>query len=116
MLLCSFIQEIERVLGSNYIPNEQDVLHSFVRTTGIIETGFEVGGFTYRYNNYCKGIFTCILIIILTTRIFDVGGVRSERRKWLSCFDNTKAVLFVASLDGYDMTLFEDGTTVSQVY
>ena len=48
-------------------------------------------------------------------RLVDVGGQRSERRKWIQCFDDVKAVLFVAALSGYDMTLFEDGTTVSVI-
>ncbi len=49
-------------------------------------------------------------------RVVDVGGQRSERRKWISCFDDVRAVLFVCALSGYDMTLFEDGKTVSKVY
>ena len=47
----------------------------------------------------------------ITYQIFDVGGQRSERRKWLHCFDDVKAVLFIAALSEYDMTLTEDGTT-----
>ena len=42
-----------------------------------------------------------------------MGGQRSERRKWIQCFDDVRAVLFVCALSGYDMTLFEDGKTVS---
>eukprot|EP00057_Strongylocentrotus_purpuratus_P033122 XP_790271.3 PREDICTED: guanine nucleotide-binding protein G(o) subunit alpha [Strongylocentrotus purpuratus] len=42
------------------------------------------------------------------TRLYDVGGQRSERRKWIQCFDDVKALLFVAALSGYDMVLFED--------
>jgi len=47
----------------------------------------------------------------ITFQLCDVGGQRSERQKWLHCFDDVKAVLFVAVLSGYNMTLTEDGTT-----
>ena len=39
--------------------------------------------------------------------MYDVGGQRSERRKWLDCFDNVDAVLFVAALSEYDQKLAE---------
>jgi hypothetical protein len=31
--------------------------------------------------------------------IVDVGGQRSERRKWLHCFENVTAVLYFVALD-----------------
>lgn len=40
--------------------------------------------------------------------MLDVGGQRSERRKWIHCFDCVTAVLFCASLNEYDQTLRED--------
>ena len=86
-----YFQRIEKILDPSYTPNEQDVLRSRVQTTGIVETSFKSGSITYR--------------------LTDVGGQRSERRKWLHCFDDVKAVLFVASLNEYNMTLIEDGTT-----
>ena len=86
-----YFQRMDEILRSSYIPTQQDVLQSCIHTTGIVETGF------MRHN--------------VTYKLFDVGGQRSERRKWLHCFDDVKAVLFVASLSGYDMTLTEDGTT-----
>lgn len=35
----------------------------------------------------------------------DVGGQRSERRKWINCFENVTSLLFVTSLSDYDLTM-----------
>ena len=43
--------------------------------------------------------------------MYDVGGQRNERKKWIHCFDNVTAVIFVAALSEYDQNLFEDATT-----
>ena len=45
--------------------------------------------------------------------MIDVGGQRSERKKWLRCFDSIQAVIFIASLAEYDQVLAEDGLTAA---
>jgi guanine nucleotide-binding protein G(i) subunit alpha len=40
--------------------------------------------------------------------MFDVGGQRSERKKWIHCFENVTAVIFLAALSEYDQVLVED--------
>lgn len=40
--------------------------------------------------------------------MFDVGGQRSERKKWIHVFDNVQVVLFLVAISGYDHVLIED--------
>jgi len=47
--------------------------------------------------------------------IFDVGGQQSERKKWIHCFENVTAVIFVASLSCYDELMFEDDTVNAMI-
>jgi len=79
---------IERISAPNYIPDQNDCLRCRARTTGIIETQFEVKNLEFR--------------------LVDVGGQRSERKKWLSQFQDVMALLFCVSLSEYDLTLWED--------
>jgi len=86
-----FFDKIKEVASQDYIPSQQDVLRSRVRTTGIVENEFEID------NNKFK--------------MFDVGGQRNERKKWIHCFENVTAVLFVAAISEYDQVLYEDENT-----
>ena len=42
----------------------------------------------------------------------DVGGQKSERRKWIHCFQDVTSILFLVSLSGYDQCLVEDRDAV----
>ena len=44
--------------------------------------------------------------------MFDVGGQRSERKKWIHCFENVTALVFLVSLSEYDQMLYEDESVV----
>ena len=37
----------------------------------------------------------------------DVGGQRSERRKWIHCFEKVTSVMFLVAINEYDQVLFE---------
>ncbi|KAK3685400.1 guanine nucleotide binding protein, alpha subunit [Podospora appendiculata] len=83
-----FCEDLDRIWDSTYIPTDQDLLRSRLRTTGITETVFDLGQLTYR--------------------MFDVGGQRSERKKWIHCFENVNCLLFLVAISGYDQCLVED--------
>ena len=40
--------------------------------------------------------------------MFDVGGARSERRKWIHCFEGVTAIIFIVAMSEYDLSLVED--------
>jgi len=44
-------------------------------------------------------------------RLVDVGGQRSERKKWMHCFQDVTAVIFCVAMSEYDLKLYEDDTT-----
>uniref|UniRef100_A0AAV2LYB5 Uncharacterized protein n=1 Tax=Knipowitschia caucasica TaxID=637954 RepID=A0AAV2LYB5_KNICA len=83
-----YLNELDRIRKPDYMPTEQDVLRSRVKTTGIIEEQFS-----------CKE---------LHFRMFDVGGQRSERKKWIHCFEGVTCIIFCGALSAYDMVLVED--------
>ena len=92
LTVISYFNNIDRLFAPDYLPNDQDVLRSRLRTTGITETLFELGQLNYH--------------------MFDVGGQRSERKKWVHCFEGVHCLMFVAALSGYDQCLVEDKTAV----
>jgi GTPase SAR1 family protein len=87
----SFLERIPEVLNPGYVTTLQDVFLSRVRTSGIVESTFRVAS--------------------NLVRIVDVGGQRTERKKWIHCFKNVTAVLFVADMTAYNSLLEEDGQT-----
>lgn len=42
--------------------------------------------------------------------MFDVGGQRDERRKWIQCFNDVTAIIFVCACSSYNLVLWEDAT------
>lgn len=42
----------------------------------------------------------------------DVGGQRSERRKWIHCFENITSIIYLAAISEYDQVLYENENDV----
>ncbi|XP_076448096.1 guanine nucleotide-binding protein G(i) subunit alpha-like [Babylonia areolata] len=83
-----YLNALDRITAPSYVPTEQDVLRTRVKTTGIVETHF-----TFKDLHF---------------KMFDVGGQRSERKKWIHCFEGVTAIIFIVAMSEYDLTLAED--------
>lgn len=83
-----FLNSLERISQTNYRPTPQDVLRTRVKTTGIVETHFNLKGLNFK--------------------LVDIGGQRSERKKWIHCFEGVTAIIFLVALSEYDLSLAED--------
>jgi len=77
-----------RFAEEDFEPTEEDRIMARVRTTGIVTTNFQEGAIHFS--------------------VVDVAGQRSERKKWIHCFDDVKCLVFVVSLAGYNQVMFED--------
>lgn len=51
----------------------------------------------------------------LSHSMFDVGGQRSERKKWIHCFENVTSIIFCVALSEYDQVLLEESNQVRYV-
>ena len=49
LYVTSYLESLDRISQPGYIPSEQDVLRTRVKTTGIVETRFELRGFQFEY-------------------------------------------------------------------
>lgn len=85
-----YFNKIDLIKQPNYLPDKDDILYARVRTSGIVTERYVID----------KSVF----------EMYDVGGQRNERKKWLHCFEGVTAVIFVAALSEYDQMLFEDDT------
>ena len=82
---------VERLGSDNFEPNITDILRARLRTSGIVERMFKIHKKDFLF--------------------LDVGGQRNERRKWIHCFSDVTAIIFISAISEYDQVLFEDNAT-----
>ncbi|XP_054157685.1 guanine nucleotide-binding protein subunit alpha-11-like [Oppia nitens] len=82
-----YIANVDRIASDSYLPTQQDILRARAPTNGINEYTFAMESIIFR--------------------LVDVGGQRSERRKWIHCFENVTSIIFICALSEFDQVLNE---------
>ncbi|XP_022903440.1 guanine nucleotide-binding protein G(f) subunit alpha [Onthophagus taurus] len=108
-----FLDKLDTIRKKDYIPDIQDILYCRKETVSITHIDFTMqvprqwGGGQANFS------------------MFDVGGQRGHRRKWISVFEGIRAILFLIASSDFDQTLREDEnknrleeafTTFEQIY
>lgn len=85
-----YFDKIDEIKQDDYLCDTADILLARVRTSGIVEESYNIDGVTFV--------------------MYDVGGQRNERKKWIHCFEDVTAVIFVAAISEYNQMLYEDSS------
>ncbi|CAF0786611.1 unnamed protein product [Didymodactylos carnosus] len=83
-----FMDDIDRISHQDFQPTDDDMLRVRIQTTGIVQENFKFAH--------------------VELKVVDVGGQKTERRKWIHCFDNVTSVIFLASLIEYDQMVADE--------
>ena len=62
-----YLQDLARIASPSFRPSQQDILLARVKTTQVVMERYRIDGIEFE--------------------MYDVGGQRSERRKWIDCFE-----------------------------
>lgn len=117
--------------GPDYVPTTTDVLRARAKSVGIAETRYVicssvwilVGGVASHPKSIARAHADNRAVRIfcfsnrfdmgpLSIHMFDVGGQRSERKKWIHCFEAVTSIIFCVALSEYDQGLLEAKNTV----
>ncbi|TFK51201.1 G-alpha-domain-containing protein [Heliocybe sulcata] len=90
-----FLNDVERIATFDYEPTDDDILRARVRTLGVEEHRLvmQTGAPNFGTEWY----------------VYDVGGSRIQRHKWVPYFDDVQAIIFLAPMV-FNQTLEEDST------
>ncbi|CAG7719312.1 unnamed protein product, partial [Allacma fusca] len=91
-----FMERLSTVGDPHYKPSDQDILYSRRTTTDIQKIEFTMK-IPRKYGGGSQSFW-----------MFDVGGQRGERRKWIQVFDGINTILFLVACNVFDQFTFED--------
>ena len=96
LMSASYFKKIDSLFSPMYFPNDQDVLHTSMKTIGWVDSRLKFGK------------LDCV--------VTDVGITRLRRKECVRLFNGAHCLIFTAPLSGYDQCLGEDKSAVSSLH
>ncbi|CAG9794430.1 unnamed protein product [Diatraea saccharalis] len=93
-----FLDRVDLVEKADYVPTDADILRCRQKTTGIQKIEFKVKVPKSMHGG------------IQDFWMFDVGGQRGERKKWIQVFEGINAIWFLVACSDFDQRLREENT------
>jgi len=88
-----FLDSLDRVTATRYVPTDDDILRARLKTLGVSEHQFMIKSASGNVKEW---------------KVYDVGGHRSQRSAWAPFFDDMDAIIFLAPISCFDQVLEED--------
>ena len=89
----SFLTDLDRLFHLDYVPADQDLLRQHWPTSALSSFKHTFGNIAYN--------------------LFDIGGERIFRKKWIHKFDRADKILFFVPLSSFNLLLNESRTQVN---
>ncbi|MCJ1380047.1 guanine nucleotide-binding protein subunit alpha [Xylographa soralifera] len=92
--IAHYLNNAERYTGESFLLSDQDILGLWTQSTGVYSQPVMIEGVLYNVN--------------------DVGGARSERKKWIHSFEAVDCVVFTVGLSDYNVDWFNDVNSLEE--
>lgn len=92
-----FLNDVTRITSLNYVPTNDDIVRARLKTMGVSEHRFQLEDSLGMDNDFVAELI-----------VYDVGGARTQRHKWMPFFDDINVVVFLAPISVFDQRLAED--------
>ncbi|KJH48452.1 g-protein alpha subunit [Dictyocaulus viviparus] len=86
-----FLENLSNINRLDFVPTPRDLIMSYVPTVGVQNVVFSAGNRVFQ--------------------LFDIGGLRIDRRKWATMYDGIDAIFFCIAISEYDQVMVEDPET-----
>ena len=90
-----FISRIDDIMSIDYLPTDNDILHTHTELLGIVTERYSTGNTVYE--------------------MYDISNQKNEKKKWIHYFEGVSVIVYIVSLACYDERIMVDGESTNSM-